>query len=259
MLETTADRLPEAARRLIPEDLPNAAVRRALFAGANPSYALVDDLERPTWCLVRDVPCGFAFLGGRPSPAEIAEAVQAMRRRGTFWIVLREGESRESLGAPPPTEGGTVAQDEFSGRASRADEWAACVPAGSELRRVDPSLLARCAWRDDVARAFGGAEQYLAASLGVCLLRGEAILSEAHAFFWAGGEAEIGAVTAKDVRGYGLAEIVAARLIQECAAHGASTVWSCAEDNPASARVAQKLGYERHRRDALLEYAALAE
>jgi RimJ/RimL family protein N-acetyltransferase len=259
VIETTADRLPDAARRLVPSDLPNAAVRHALFDGANPSHAVLDDLARPTWCLVRDAHCGFAFLGGRPSPAEFAEAVRAMRRRGLFWIVLRDGESRESLGAPPTDEDATVAQHEFSGRAARADEWAARVPDGCEIRRVDAALLARCAWRDDVVRTFGGAERYLAESVGLCLVRGDETLSEAHAFFWGGGEAEIGAVTAEAARGRGLAPVVVGALVRECAVRGASSVWTCAEENAASARVAEKLGYERRRRDRILQYAALAE
>jgi RimJ/RimL family protein N-acetyltransferase len=259
VIETTADRLPESAQALFAPDLPNAAVRHALLAGANPSYAVVDDAARPAWCLVRDVVQAFGFIGGRPSPEELDEAVRRMRRRGAFWIVLRENESRESVGAPPPAADGSVARREFSGRAARADEWAARVPEGCLLRRIDAELLPRCRWGDDMARTLGGAERYLRESLGFCLVRGDAILAEAHAAFWAAGEAEIGGITAKEERGRGLAAVVAGRLVLECAARGATTVWSCFEENAASARVAEKLGYQRHRRHPVLDYAALAD
>ena len=259
MIETTADRLPRSARTLFAPDLPNAAVRHALLDGANPSHAVVDDIARPAWCLVRDVAQAFGFIGGRPSPEDLTEAVRRMRRRGAFWIVLREGESAESVGAPPPAADASVARREFSGDAARAGEWAARVPDGCELHRIDADLLPRCLWGDDMSRTLGSAERYLRESLGFCLVRGDAVLAEAHAAFWGPGEAEIGGITAKDQRGRGLAAVVAGRLVRECAARGATPVWSCFEENAASARVAEKLGYERHRRHLVADYAALTE
>jgi hypothetical protein len=259
MIETTADRLPASARGLFADDLPNAAVRHALLSGAVPSYAAADDAARPTWCLVRDPVHAFCFVGGRPSPEDFAEAVRRMRRRGDFWIVLREGESRESLGAPPPNANGSRARREFSGRAARAAEWAARVPDGCALRRIDEELLPRCRWGDLLARTFDGAERYLRESVGFCVVRGDAVLSEAHAAFWGPGEAEIGGITAKDERGRGLVCVAAGRLVEECAVRGATTVWSCFDDNAASARVAEKLGYERVRRHPTLEYDAVVD
>jgi hypothetical protein len=239
-------------------DLPNVAVRYALLSGANPSYAVTDEAAQPTWCLVRHPVHGFGFVGGKPTPEELAEAVRRMRRRGEFWIVLREGESRESLGAPP-TSSESTARREFSGRATRADEWAARVPDGCVVRRIDAALLARCRWGDLLSRTFGGAERYLAESLGFCVVRDDAVLAEAHAAFWSPSEVEIGGITANDERGCGLACVVAARLVQECATRDATTVWSCFDDNAASARVAEKLGYERVRRHPILEYDVLVE
>src|SRR5439155_26644693 len=107
--------------------------------------------------------------------------------------------------------------------------------------------LARCRWRDAMVETFGGAERFLAESIGFCLVRGDEVLSETFAAFWRPGEAEIGGVTAKTERGRGLQPIVAAHLVRACAERGPTTVWSCEQERVGSTRVAAKLGDARRR------------
>ncbi|MCB9444439.1 MAG: GNAT family N-acetyltransferase [Ardenticatenaceae bacterium] len=54
---------------------------------------------------------------------------------------------------------------------------------------------------------------------------------------------DIGVATLPDFRGQGLATAAAALVAQDVQANGRIPVWSCGEDNHASLRVAQKLGF----------------
>jgi RimJ/RimL family protein N-acetyltransferase len=247
--------LPASAAALFPEDLPNAAIRHALLAGANPGFAVTDDVAAPTWCVVKPAHYEFTFVGGAPSRDELGRAIDALRRRGGAAVVVRDDDPLRR--DPPPGSTGEIPRWEFSGRAANADELASRVPDGCVVRRMDADLLERCRWRDEIVETFGAAERAFAESVGFCLLRGDEILSEAYAAFWRPGEAEIGGVTAQTERGRGLQPIVAARLVLACAERGATTVWSCDQENVGSTRVGEKLGYERRRAYRLIDYPAL--
>lgn len=256
MIETNAAALAESVAALFPEDLPNAAIRHAVLSGANPGFAVTDDVAAPTWCVVKPAHYEFTFVGGAVARDDLDRAVAALRRRGRVAIVVRDDDPLRR--DPPHGAAGEIPRWEFSGRARNVDGLAARVPEGCVVRRIDAALLARCRWRDAMVETFGGAERFLAESFGVCVVRGDELMSEAHAAFWRPGETEIGAVTAKAERGRGLAPIAAAHLVRACAERGATSVWSCDQENEASARVARKLGYERERAYRLIEYAAPA-
>lgn len=56
--------------------------------------------------------------------------------------------------------------------------------------------------------------------------------------------ADIGVATLEDWRGNGFATVAAALVAQQVQATGCTPVWSTGEDNVASQRVAQKLGFD---------------
>lgn len=68
-------------------------------------------------------------------------------------------------------------------------------------------------------------------------------------------EVELGIETAPDAQGQGLATAVASRMIKDVLDCGLTPVWACRAGNPASHRLAQKLGFRPVRR---LPYYGLA-
>jgi RimJ/RimL family protein N-acetyltransferase len=78
-------------------------------------------------------------------------------------------------------------------------------------------------------------------------MHGDDIASEAYAVFRGRKVHEIGVISARAHRGRGLAVHACRRLIEECEADGMGTYWSCNQDNPASNRVAGKLGFTDRR------------
>src|SRR5206468_2814682 len=128
MIETPGAPRLASLRPLFPADIPNASILHGVLSGGNTGRVILDDFERPSWCVVKPVHYGFTFVGGRVAPADLAEAIEWLRRDGDVSLVAQDGESWESIGAPRPD--GEVARWEFSGRAAAADELARRVPEG---------------------------------------------------------------------------------------------------------------------------------
>lgn len=252
MIDIAGEPRRAALRRLFPADVPNAAILESLFWGTSVGRILVDDEERPSWCVVNAGHYGFTFAGGDFAGAPLADAIEVLRGDRVVSLVVGEDTTWMSIGAPQPD--GEIPRWEFGGAAAAADELARRGPDGCEVRILDAETFARCRWRTDMVETFGSPDRYLAESVGTCIVRDGEVVAEAHAAFLAPGVAEIGAITAVSDRGRGLAPVVVARLVTELAARSLSTVWSCDQENAASARVARKLGYARERPYLLLDY-----
>ncbi|MBV7335041.1 GNAT family N-acetyltransferase [Chloroflexi bacterium TSY] len=87
-------------------------------------------------------------------------------------------------------------------------------------------------------------------------MKGEELLSEAFAAEAALGMIELGTITAESHRRRGYAMVCCAQLVRECEARGYRTYWSCAKDNPGSARLARKLGHQTEREYRFLAWDA---
>lgn len=163
---------------------------------------------------------------------------------GDVLLGLPPGDSRFELAPRRPEYLGNVL--EFTNRpASKGLEgWLGRLPDACQLRRVDGELFSRCLERDLLVSIYGGVEQALAGSLGFCLMRGEQILSEAHAGPAALGMIEIGTMTQEHYRYHGYGTLVCAHLIHACEEQGWQTYWNCASHNRASVALARKLGYQ---------------
>lgn len=110
-------------------------------------------------------------------------------------------------------------------------------------------LFARCLWHDDMVTASGTAENFLRQGIGLCLMAGDEICSEAYAVCRGAGSFEIGIVTAEAHRGRGYAFLVRQHLMRLCEASGQLTRWSCFADNTASAHLSRKLGFQTEHAD----------
>jgi RimJ/RimL family protein N-acetyltransferase len=128
-------------------------------------------------------------------------------------------------------------------------DWRAAVPAGRTLVRVDEGWLARhdlanveqiAGWVDSFWHSHADFVQH---SFGYCLLEGDAVASWCLGVFVSGQEVELGLATVPGSRGQGYATAVAARCVAHCAEQGLTPHWHCWDDNVASWRVAEKVGF----------------
>ncbi len=122
------------------------------------------------------------------------------------------------------------------------------------IQNIDEPMLERCEWRADMEFYAGSLSNFLANGLGLCMMQGNDILVEAYASAFGKTMAEIGAITHEAYRGRGYAAIACAYMIEACLQRGYQAYWSCDVDNPASIRVAQKLGFHRQEAYQIYEY-----
>ncbi len=119
-------------------------------------------------------------------------------------------------------------------------DWAACIPAGLAMRRVDETLAARLGGMP----TWASTGDFLRKGIGYCLLAGEEIACSCTTVFASTTAVEIDVHTAEPYRRQGLASLAAAALIEDCLRGGRRPNWECFWDNEASCALAARLGFE---------------
>ncbi len=254
MLQIPAEQVRPQLRALFDPGLPASLRCLAVLDGHAAGKILTDDPARPTWGGVQEACFRSIYLGGALEAPILHQLVSELRQDGDVLIGLWPDDERLDLLPPSPDyEGVTL---EFTDRPSGAGlaDYLRQVPEGCAVRRLDRQLFERCLERDINVAIFGSAEKALEEGFGLCLMRGEEILSEAFAGPAAMGIIELGTATSKRYRGRGYATIICAHLIQACEDLGYQTYWNCAQQNLASVAVARKLGYRKEKEYRLLAW-----
>lgn len=121
------------------------------------------------------------------------------------------------------------------------------IPHGFQIKRLDLDLARRI--RDEVhpdlllAEALGSAADFIERGVGFCALAGGRMVCGATSAFVSDRAIEIQINTVGAYRRLGLATAVGAALVRHCLVHGIEPHWDAGD--PASERVAEKLGYVR--------------
>ncbi len=238
---------------LFDPSVPNNPALWAVFKGRHTGRAVVDNLRRPSQCVVR-TDAALTFSSREISQPFLHEAIAHFREIGDVWLVWPPAQSPRLV---VPEANGVVQRFEFSdidAYASVLTDLRHNLPDGYEICPIDLPLLERCEWRSEMVFYCGSEDNFLVNGIGFCLMQGDEIIVEAYASALGETQAEIGAITHEAHRGRGYAPITCSYLIRECAQRGYGAYWSCDVDNPASIRVAQKLGFRQQRAYQIFEY-----
>jgi RimJ/RimL family protein N-acetyltransferase len=245
-----------ALPRLFDPAIPNKPALWAVLEGRHTGSALVDRAGSPSQCVLR-TDAILTYASRRIGQAFLHEAIAHFRQTGSVWLV-RPGETPAQPPAPRPAR--TIPRLEFRDCDPQAPALAGLrrrLPHGFDIRPIDRELLQRCAWRSDMEFYAGSLEGFLRHGMGLALMRGDEIVTEAYASALGAGTAEIGAITWEAHRGRGYAPIACAHLIQACARRGLRAYWSCDAGHQASIRLARKLGFRQEGAYHILEYEPL--
>jgi len=102
-----------------------------------------------------------------------------------------------------------------------------------------------------ISSTWGGPFGLCTGGLGIGAFMGGQLVSVAVPFYVGERYEDIGVVTEPGYRGRGLSAACAAALSQAVVSRGHVPSWSTSNDNLASLRVAEKLGFQLHREDLL--------
>lgn len=241
-------------------DARQTVVPHAVCEGHQPGRVFADDDERPAAAWIW-LSCGYLFLAGEPTELPPYAAAAGLLT-GILWPAWQAaGES--GLVLVPFSAGWESALVEMlqgqpheriyrrpfvlnrSWSASPGD-WAARIPPGLTMRRVDEMLAARLGGMP----TWASARDFVAEGIGYCLLDGQEIASACTTVFASRIAIEIDVHTAEPYRRQGLATLTAAALIEDCLRGGRRPNWECFWDNEASCALAARLGF-----DAQQDYA----
>jgi GNAT superfamily N-acetyltransferase len=228
--------------------MPNHPVLLAILGGDNPGRAFVDQVENPAHAIIRTQD-GWAFFSQHAPQAFFDAGLEQLRSISHVILIWPSTPTP----ATPPAPDHIIQRLEFSAGAA-GDGAPPPVPAGLTIRPMDRALLADCEWGPAMELACGSLEAFLAHGIGLCLLRGDAIIAEAYAPFRGISTIELGAVTREADRGHGYAALLCAHLIPLCRERGLAPYWSCDADNVASIKLAQRLGFVDARPYAAMIY-----
>ncbi len=233
--------------------VPNNPVLWAVFNGRHAGRVVVDDLQRPSQCVVR-TDAVLTFCSRRISQPFLDEAIAYFRERGDVWLVWPPAQSTQLVTPETDSVVERLAFFDCDAQSPVLTELRKCLPDGFEICLIDRQLLERCLWRSEMAFYCGSEDNFLVNGIGLCMMQGDKIIAEAYASALGETRAEIGAITRKAHRGRGYAPITCAYLIQVCEQRGFEAYWSCDVDNMASIRVAQKLGFRQQSAYHIFEF-----
>jgi GNAT superfamily N-acetyltransferase len=239
-----------ALPKLFDPQVPNNPALWAVFKGKHSGRALVDDPGKPTQCLLR-TEAVLTYASQGMSQAFLERAIEHFRNIGHIWLVRNPGDAP----APPGYKRSPRLEFyDYDPSSPILINFRQQLPEGFYVQNIDMDLLQRCEWRDDMEFYCGSLANFLRHGVGICWMRGDEIIVEAFASALGSSYAEIGAITHQPYRGKGYAPISVAYLIKLLEERGYHAYWSCDLDNPASARVAHKLGFATERPYEIFEY-----
>ena len=231
---TIADWLGDSPYTAIPVHLLRRGLCRAYVVGAAslPDAVLVQDdhaADEPAvfgadaaamWRLARVVP-GWDCIS---VPAELAEDVAAAMRREHGYNIRRYGDVYFHLTRP----------------VARRPHDHARLLTGADVALLDSAP------EEMRGYGFSGADGLLRDGFAAAVVVDGEVRAIAQTYARTGAYADIGVYTAEGYRRRGYAAACASLVIEQVQTRGETPAWSTGEDNHASMRVAEKLGFEQY-------------
>lgn len=258
-----------APQRFANGPLDDPAAIRPLFARHTTLRAVIDSVLEgrlgTAWVNDPAVPeaarldlgC-YAVFGGdpfAPGVGRLVAGVPAGREpEGKEWVIEPSVAWRSALGNVHPDLQDRSMQTYSASRLdpSRLVAWSRALPAGFVMARMDAAMASQLDedLQPHALQVFGGVADFAANGLGFCALDGDRVACAATSYAVSSREVEVAIACRSAYRRRGLARATAAALLVNCLESGLVPAWSAS--NPVSQYLAERLGYRRSGRCAVL-------
>ena len=228
-------------------DLDNPTMPRAfnVLEGIIKGQMLVDNLNEPSWAVVREGIYGTLYFGGQITSSVVPSIFEHFFQFGGIGVgCWLDNPFNKILPANPDYDGFTLY---FTERSSNLEWLAQQLPSNYDLLCRDEHLFKKSFDYASTLASFGSIENAMQYTLGVSLIQGDYLVCEAATGAPTHGLIEVGVTTHENYRQKGFATIACAKLIETCETQGYSTWWDCAKQNTPSVRLARKLGYQNEK------------
>lgn len=213
---------------------PNNSALWCYFNDIMPGSTYVDDLENPkkAICVLK---MSWTFISDDADFLWIESALIEIIKKS--WIQVIWSSERGSV-TPLKDFGKVIPRYEYTQRKTVAEE-----PTNVEIKAFNGELYDKLPWKNFHESVYGSKEAFLNKAFGFYALENGEICSEAEGAFVANGYTEIGIITTEEKRKKGFAFAACVRLLEEIDKRGLKPIWACDKDNPASQKLAEKLGF----------------
>jgi len=243
MIQVPPSQVTPQLRELFGPNVPASLRCFSVLDSHSEGQVWVDTLPSPSWGIVREAAFGSLYFGGAPDAAIISDMIASLKNQGDVLIGLWPEDDLLQMLPPNPEYVGSVLEFGNHLFGDSLSNLLGPIPVGCQLRRLDRGLFQHSMMANYFTGVYGSIEKTLKRGMGLCLVRGEEILSEGSAGPSANGIIEIGVETSEQRQRCGYAALVCAHLIKECEEQGFVTYWNCDTQNAASIALARKLGY----------------
>ena len=133
----------------------------------------------------------------------------------------------------------------FFGFENKTFNKSIALPSDCKLKPIDKNLLSKIKGRITPYFSWDNADEFLSKGKGYCVVCGEEVTAWAFSSAVSSNEIDIGVETAEKYQHKGLALAVSTAMIQYILAQNKTPVWACHYKNIASAKLAERSGFDR--------------
>lgn len=255
MLYLQAQDVSDNLRALFNPNLPASLRCFGVLNGTAMGEIICDELDEPSWGIVREKSFGTTYFGGKLTTDQMAEMITTLQETCDVLVGLDPDSEDIILLPPKPDYHGRVL--EFTERSQDVDlaEFISSIPTTFHIKEMNSESIKHSLWYEDtLAGCDGQIERFFEHGRGFYLMKNQDILCEVYTTKYLPELVEMGVITHEHYRRSGYAAMLCAYVIQRFEQAGIAIYWNCAKQNIASVNLARKMGFLTEREYALLAW-----
>lgn len=190
---------------------------------------------------------GFAFVSGEYDESflnEVYDIIADKENANTRRIILFTDDARTKAFFDNKEDVDTELRY-FYEHKNNLSTPAIDLPCGCELKPIDAELLPMLRGRITPYFSWDNEDEFLSKGMGYCIVCDGEAAAWAFSAAVSDNEIDIGVETQENYQHRGLAAIVSQAMINYALSEGKAPVWACHYKNIASAKLAEKTGFEK--------------
>lgn len=235
-------------------------IMESIIQGYTEAEAYADNLENPRITVVWDGKHS-VFCGGRADEETLSKAVSFIKNDLLTQQVRSISIAVKIIYENPQWKDAIIeGMNELSPKVYQRSiyrhkllqmPYFACNDTSITIKRIDKEMLYGSKTNniqgviDEVSQMWGSAEKFLAKGFGHCALKDDAIAAWCTCEYLSKASCGIGIETYEQYQRQGVAAATVCKMLNYCKALGKTPYWDCWKNNIASAKTAEKAGFEK--------------
>ncbi|CDZ81272.1 GNAT acetyltransferase [Candidatus Rubidus massiliensis] len=232
----------------------NEAILHAILENKSAGKVFTDNKIAPSFMLTCSF-AGYVFLGGSPNLTNLENIISFLKTLSYVSLICPLNWEYQKLFV----EAGFIPTNRIQLKRPNSSFhikfWKQTIPNDYSFEKIDNTTFPKCNWYSFICDFYGDSKRFYNNGVGFSLTYKENLISESYCLS-SSKKCEIGIATHIDYRGRNLGTITSALAVDHCYKKNLEPIWSCNVDNPASAGIAKKLGFQEDCRYYFLKWGS---